>query len=361
MIQLSNLALKHLVEELQALKNGFVNKIQTLDNGWIKIKVHTKEGGKDLVLAPNALFVAEYSIPAKMNPGGYSAFLKKYLFNQRVISIEQKGVDRIVVLEFPDYFLIVELFAKGNVVLVDKEMKIAKAMKREEWKDRKLEKGAEYKFPSSKGVNPLEADEKEFVSNLLENKKSAFGACVDLLNISPAILEKVFSDLNFDKTKNSVDLSENEAKKIFSGVKKAYSAKERTVFLSNNIIYSADLDIEKEEAFKNINSALNKLLVKDLATPEEDEKGKVRQSKRIADLNLKEAQIKKLESEVGKLKEKGDFIYLHYSKISEVLSAVKKGEVKGIPAKEICAKINSVEEIIDTVDLKNKKVTLKLN
>ena len=132
MIQLSNLALKHLVEELQILKNGFVNKIQTLDNGWIKIKVHTKEGGKDLVLAPNALFVADYSIPAKMNPGGYSAFLKKYLFNQRVISIEQKGVDRIVVLEFPDYFLIVELFAKGNVILVDRNMKIAKAFKKDE-------------------------------------------------------------------------------------------------------------------------------------------------------------------------------------------------------------------------------------
>ena len=361
MIQLSNLALKHLVEELQILKNGFVNKIQTLDNGWIKIKVHTKEGGKDLVLAPNALFVADYSIPAKMNPGGYSAFLKKYLFNQRVISIEQKGVDRIVVLEFPDYFLIVELFAKGNVILVDRNMKIAKAFKKEEWKDRKLEKDAAYKFPSSKGVNPLEANEKEFVSALLENRKSVFGACVDLLNTSPAILEKVFLDLNFDKTKNSVDLSEGEAKKILSEVKKAYSAKEGKVFLSKNTIYSTDLGIDAEEAFEDLNSALNELLIKDLATPKEDVKGKAKQIKRIDDLKLKEEQIKKLEKDVGELKEKGDLVYLHYSKISEVLSAVKKGVAKGIPAKEICAKINSVEDIVDNVDLKNKKVTLKLN
>lgn len=61
-IQLSNLALRHLVGELQFLVNGFVNNAQSLENGWVKVKVHTKLGDKNLVLTPNALFVPNISL-----------------------------------------------------------------------------------------------------------------------------------------------------------------------------------------------------------------------------------------------------------------------------------------------------------
>jgi len=360
MVQLSNLALKHLVEELQVLKNGFVNKIQTLDNGWIKLKIHTKEGGKDLVLAPNILFVSNYSIPAKMNPGGYSAFLKKYLFNQRVISIEQKGVDRIVILEFPDYFLVVELFAKGNVILVDRDMKIAKAMKKEEWKDRKLEKNEEYKFPSSNGLNPLEANEKEFVTSLLKHRKTGFGACIDLLNISPAVLEQVFSDLKLDKTKNAKELTEKEGNQIFSMIKKAYSAKEGVVFLSSKIIYSIDLDLEKEQEFESINLALNELLVKEIGEIKEKVVEVKKKDRVLVGLKEKEEQIKRLEIEEKELQQKGDEIYLHYETINNLIKAVNKGFETGLSAKEIKEKINGVEDIVSKIDSKNKKVYLKV-
>ena len=171
-VSLSNLALKHLVEELQILENGFINKSQTLENGWLKLKVHTKQGDKNLVITPTALFLSEKSLQAKQSPGGFSALLKKYLFNQRIISLKQHSVDRVVVFKFPEHFLVVELFAKGNLVLCNKEMNIIRAMRKEEWKDRKLEAGEEYKFPSSRGANPLEENEKDFYKKLKENKKA---------------------------------------------------------------------------------------------------------------------------------------------------------------------------------------------
>jgi predicted ribosome quality control (RQC) complex YloA/Tae2 family protein len=80
-IQLSNLALHHLINELNYFENGFVNNIQTLENNWIKMKVHTKEfGDKQLILAPNAIFASSQSLQAKQSPGGFSAFLKKFLY-----------------------------------------------------------------------------------------------------------------------------------------------------------------------------------------------------------------------------------------------------------------------------------------
>ena len=354
---LSNLALKHLVEELQVLKNGFVNRVQTLENGWIKVRVHTKGGGKDLIRAPNALFISEYSVPAKKNPGGYSAFLKKYLFNQRVVSVEQHGVDRIVVLEFPKHFLVVELFAKGNVVLADKEMKIVKAMRREEWKDRKLEKGVDYRFPSSRGINPLEADGGGFAGDFLKNRKTAFGACVELLNVSPAVLENVFAGLKLDKKKNASDMTGAEAKKIILEVKKAYSAKAGKVFLSKGTLYAVDVGLEKE--FDSANSALNELLVRELGV--KVERGPKKKKKKADGLEIKTGQIGQLERKEKKLKEKAEKIYLNYSKVSGVLAAIKKGEKNGWAAKEIKDKINSVEDIVEEVDLQRKKVILKLD
>jgi predicted ribosome quality control (RQC) complex YloA/Tae2 family protein len=359
-VSLSNLALKHLVEEIQPLTNGFVNKVQTLENNWIKMKVHTKEGGKDLVFMPSAIFLTEYSIPAKMSPGGYSALLKKYLFNQRVESIEQLGVDRIIVFSFPNNYLVAELFAKGNLILTDKKYKIIKAMKKEEWKDRKLEIGEEYKFPTSKGMNPLTGDKSEFLESFLSNPKTSFGACIDLLNVSPVILERIFTQLSFDKMRNASDFSKNEAEKIFNKIKEEYSLPESKVSLINKILYSTEVGIPAEASFATINSALNELLVKQIGRPKEESKIEKKQDKFELTLSEKEKQIITCEKEEKVFKETGDLIYLNYNLVSEVIHAVKKGSEKGLNAKEIKEKINHVKNIVDRVDLKNKKVEINL-
>jgi len=100
-LQLSNLTLWHLTQEMQVLVNGFVNKVQSLDSGWVKMKVHTKQfGDKNLLITPQAFFISNESVPAKQNPGGFSALMKKYLFNQRIVSLTQPGLDRLVFLSF---------------------------------------------------------------------------------------------------------------------------------------------------------------------------------------------------------------------------------------------------------------------
>ncbi|MCX6801042.1 MAG: NFACT family protein [Candidatus Diapherotrites archaeon] len=363
-ISLSNLALKHLVEELQVLVNGFVNKVQVLENHWIKMKVHTKNGGKDLVISPNSFFISEYSIPARMQPSGYPSLLKKYLFNQRVVSITQKGVDRIVVLEFPEHFLVLELFAKGNIILCDREMKIIKARWKEEWKDRKLEKDEIYRPPSSRGANPLEENEKDFFEKLKSNRKTFFGATVDLLNAAPAIIEFVFEKNGFDKKKNAAEAEEKETKKVLEEVKKIYSEKECGAFLNKKVIYSAEIGLEKEIVFESINSALNSLLVKSLFG-EAQKKGEQKEKEfnpmpAEKAIEAKKNEIERLIEEEKELQKKGEKIYLNYKKISEIISAVQKAKAKNLVAKEIKEKINAIDDVLEEIDLKNGKLLLKL-
>lgn len=365
-ISLSNLSLKHLVEELQVLVNGFVNNVQVLENHWIKMKVHTKQGGKDLIIAPNALFISEYSIPARMQPSGYPSLLKKHLFNQRILSIKQHGLDRIVIFGFPENFLVFELFAKGNVILCDKEMKIIKARWKEEWKDRKLEKGEIYKPPSSRGANPLEENEKDFFEKLGANRKTFFGAAVDLLNAAPQILEYVFEKSKIDKKKDARKVSKSEAGKILRGTKNIYSEKGKGAFLNGGIIFSAEVGLEKEQKFESVNSSLNGVLVKMLGR-EVQKKGETSPARKVgpseplkASIEIKQKEIGRLEKEEAELREKAEKIYLNYGRINGVLSAVKKAGERGVAAEEIKEKINQVDDIVEEIDLKNRKLRLKL-
>jgi len=355
-IQLSNLALKHLVEENQLLVNGFINKIQTLENGWMKIKVHTKQGDKTLVVTPNSFFISKKALNAKQNPGGFSALLKKHLFNQRIISFTQRGLDRIVIMEFPEKFLILELFSKGNVILCDKEYKILRAMRKEQWKDRKLEADEEYKFPSSQGKNPLDISQIEFTKELISNEKTLFGGCVEILNVSPAIMEHAFEKLKIDKKQDSKE-SLAEGKKILKELKSIYASNEDKVYLSKGNIYSTKTNLAKEDEFESVNDALNELLFNTIDTPIVQEvkthKPKDRTSEYLE-------QIKGHEQREILYKEIGEKIYLEYGKIFEIIEAVKKGKGKGLAAKEVTEKINSVNKIIKMIDFEKNKVIIEL-
>lgn len=366
-LSLSNLSLKHLVEELKFLENGFVNNVQTLENNWMKIKIHTKEfGDKQLILTPNALFVSNSSLSAKQNPGGFSALLKKYLNNQRIFSLKQYGVDRIIVFEFAQIFMIIELFAKGNIILCDRNMKIIRAMRKEEWKDRKVGAEEEYKFPSSKGTNPIEETEKEFEKKIKENNKSFFGATVDILNASPAILEYLFDELKLDKKKDAKEANPKEIKEIFKKIKETYSSKEGRVYLSENVLYSCETNKVKEKEFDSIGAALNTLLLNEEVKkeiivnegPSKDEnKKKLKYEK---DRQSKLAQIEGLAIQEKESLEKGELIYVKYQEIKEILSAIEKGKAKKLPEKEIIAKINSIKPLIKELDFKKNKLVLEL-
>lgn len=360
-IQLSNLALHHLIEELSLFENGFVNNVQTLENNWIKMKVHTKEfGDKQLILAPNAIFVSSQSLQAKQSPGGFSAFLKKFLFNQRIVSLKQHGLDRIIEFEFPESKLIIELFAKGNLILCDKNKKILRAFRKEEWKDRKLEVGEEYKFPSSRGISPLEESGKKFFENLKKNEKTLFGACVDLLNVSPQILELVFQNKKIDKTKNANQVNEKNANLILTELKKIYSSKQEKAYLVGNVLFTTDIGT-KDKEFESINFALNSLLLEQLQeTPkkenEDEEKSSKKQDKDLKNLKSRQMQIEGIQIQAEEAQKKGEEVYLHYNELSELIKAINTAKSKGIAEKEIIERVNKLKPLIKELDFKKKKL-----
>jgi predicted ribosome quality control (RQC) complex YloA/Tae2 family protein len=349
---LSNLALHHLVKENEILLNGFINKIQTTDDGLLKLKIHTKDGDKTVLVNDKGFFISSQSMQAKQNPGGFSAFLKKFLFNQRIEKIEQHGMDRIVLFYFPSCILILELFAKGNIILCDNKFNILRAMRREQWKDRTLEKENVYKFPTSKGVNPLDENIDEFITKMSENKKTCFGATMDLLNVAPGILERVFDEIKFDKTKNASTLTKKELSKLLSKIIEKYSLPEEKVTLMDNVLYS--INIGKDgQAFDSLTTAFNELT----QTPSKEITPPIK--KKDEKINYLE-EIKLAEKNINTYQELGNYIYLHFNELQEILDAIKKGRAKGLKEKEILETINSKKSVLKELDFTKNKVLIKL-
>ena len=71
-------------------------------------------------------------------------------------------------------------------------------------------------------------------------------------------------------------------------------------------------------------------------------------------------QIKENEKKEIEFKEIAEKIYLEYDTISKVIGAVKKGKAKGLDAKEVTEKINSVNKVIKTIDFDKNKLVVEL-
>jgi len=223
-MQIANISLAYQIAELKPVIEGSVlRKVQELENKWLKIRLQTRQGTKDLIAAPSALFLTEYSMPARQTTSGYGAFLRKHLANKRITSLEQHGLDRIVVMQFEEFFLVFELFAKGNVILADKKMQILSAFRKEKWKDRTLKKGEQYMFPSSKGLNPLELDKNRLGRLLKESDLDTVRTLIKVINIAPAFAEAACSDAGIEKEKSASSLSDKEAKELAKAVKQLYT------------------------------------------------------------------------------------------------------------------------------------------
>ena len=314
-IVLNNLSLAWLVKEITPIIEGsIIRKVQELENNWIKFKLQTRQGTKDIVISENAFFLSEYSLPAKFSTSGFGAFLKKFLLNKKILSVEQKNFDRVLVFGFDDYDLIIELFAKGNLILIDKNMKIVRAMRKEEWKDRSLMKDQLYKFPAS-SISPILISSTELRTN---GNPKAFSHLVKSINIAPEVLEQVFFEESIDLESKLDDISNLSFTSIVNSIKSFYLLKDKhykpCVFSSCVLSFPFNKFSSNEQDFvffDSLNLCVNELLAKSIFSKQQKE-----------DLTKSEKRKKELDFSVEqqfKAKEKFESLAEESFKVPELL------------------------------------------
>jgi predicted ribosome quality control (RQC) complex YloA/Tae2 family protein len=170
----------------------------------------------DLIASPEALYLTQFKLSAIQNPKGFAGFLKKHLSNKKIMKVWQKGLDRVVVLEFEKYYLVCEFFDYGNAILCGKDWNILQPFHRQEWKDRKLAKGEIYKFPQN-----LTPEKMKALSERLAKEKKPEGL---MEKIDEELSERLLE--NKEETKKETNTEKKKAKLLYS-IKEQEKAKEK--------------------------------------------------------------------------------------------------------------------------------------
>ena len=205
-MELTSLDLSILEDDFKELEEGHIQKVyQRGQELTLEIYVHG-EGKKRLIIGTNHAFVSKYKRDNPMKPPGFCMELRKHL--SRVDSIEQKGFDRILEIKSGEFTLICEIFGKGNFILL-KENKIIGALRQEDWADREIRVGNEYKYPEPT-KDPR--GQQNFVEDLEEGeivRKIASG-----LSLGGTYAEEICERADIDKNVKISDLSEEEKERI---------------------------------------------------------------------------------------------------------------------------------------------------
>ncbi len=314
---MQNLEYSYMARELAQLGGKHFSKIYSLGEKSFRIKIGDAQLVVDL---PYRVGIAKY-ISKSEEPTGFTEKLKKVLDNQKLFRVYQCGTDRILALEFDKHVLFLEMFAKGNIILADKEGKIVEILREERWKDRTLEKGETYKEPQSQSVAG--------VQEALSEKYAI--VCLIKLPLGKEYAKEMLARCKIDEKKPGDALSKEE----ISCLEKEYSEIPKSpkpyLFLKDGAPADYGLVKFSKYASKTGDAKLETREMPSLSEAMEEyyaterlETSNPRLEKLERRLAEQRASLERLKSEEKEAKEKGDFIYSNYQKIEALLELAQK-------------------------------------
>ncbi len=266
---ISTIELRILLKELSRLYNS---RLYTIHQLWERDFLLTfKAEGKSLlrIALPYWIWITNYELEKK-EPFPLVAKLRSYLENAVLDSVEQLGADRIVVFKFhkkEDYYLIVELFSRGNLILCDKDKKVMAALEQRIWKDRAVTVGKTYSPPPEK-PNVFLIGLEDFLK-ALERKRGIASELASSLGIGGLFAEETCARSGIEKTKIP---NEEELKKLYRTLKELLlSPPEAYVVLDEKgepvdaIPFKPTLQKAGLKRVESFNQAIDELLTKQLS------------------------------------------------------------------------------------------------
>ncbi|MHA2028002.1 MAG: ribosome rescue protein RqcH [Candidatus Kariarchaeaceae archaeon] len=149
-MSLSGIDVRVLVHELSNQIIGcWITNIYQLPNRIFIFKLRKSEiGAMFLLIEPGKrIHLTQFNRTMPKSPPNYCKALRSHLKDKRMNSVDQRDLDRIVVINIgPDegYELVIELFGNGNLILVSPERKILSALTYRRMRDRDIHPGRDF-------------------------------------------------------------------------------------------------------------------------------------------------------------------------------------------------------------------------
>ena len=268
----------------------------------------------------------------------FAMAIRKRISNSFVDGLEQPNMERILVfdLEHGSHKLIIEMFGKGNMVLVNAEGTIEACYKVFTYRDRVIKNGRKYEPPMQAGMRNFNTLSREELETFLESSGSErlIIALSKYINIGPLYLDDMLRRVGLDPSGTA---SGKEAGKIFDAL---VELKEKALH-SKPIAYIADgavidyslfeigkyMGAEKKE-YATMNELLDSIYREGRAAAgrNEQEEMEGRLSEIKSSIEKQERLLEEARKEVSYFAECGNMIFENMDEINKLIEYFRRNK-----------------------------------
>ena len=325
-------------------------------------------GRLDLVIqAGKRIHISQYPLTNPQNPPSFPMLLRKRVKGANVVSIEQHNFDRVVEIKMKKeetYTLIVELFAKGNIILLNESNEIILPLKRKHWSDRDISSKKEYLFPAEHGINPIELTIDEFREIVSAGEDDEIVRVLATNGLGSLYAEEIMLNVEISKKTPCSNLSAEDILSIYNAMKTLFEPLERKEF--NPMIVNNKKEVERlqsenpdkkykfkedvipikikqyetyeKEEYESFNEACDEFYsskVKNEITNIQEAAWNKKVSRFSKRLEKQEETLRNFEKTIEDSQRKGELLFTNYVQVDNILNVIKGAREKDYGWKEI--------------------------
>ena len=370
MKSMTNVDIYTICQELDDLLAGArVDKSFQPTKDTIVIRFHKAGTGRlDLVIqAGKRMHLSQYPLTNPQNPPMFPMILRKRVKGANVVSIKQHNFDRVAEIKMQKeetYTLIVELFAKGNIILLNESNEIIQPLKRKQWSDRDISSKKEYLFPQENGINPIELTIDEFKEILSNGEDDEIVRVLAKNGLGSLYAEEIMLNTEISKKTICSDLSGEDISTIFNALKALFEPLEKKEFTP--MIVNNEKEVERlskenpekkykvkedvipinitqyegfeKETFESFNEACDEFYsskVKNEITDIQEAAWNKKVSKFSKRLEKQEETLRNFEKTIEDSQRKGELLFTNYVQVDNILNVIKGAREKDYGWKDI--------------------------
>ncbi len=364
---MSGADVKAMTAELAALLPLWIGKIYQYDNASFGFRLNGEEKARHLlyvVRGVRAHLVSELP-PAPKNPSGFSMYLRKYIEGGKVLGIEQKSIERVLIITIgkgpSEYKLIIELFDEGNLILTDEKYTIINALAQRRFKEREIIGGAEYSIAA---VWPERLTFEEFKEKITAEENDIVRALATKLQLGGIPSEEICQLSGVSKSMPCKFATDAQLRPVHEAMKSwlaRLTEGRDPVIDAKGAFPIPSLVREPKEHFATFSQALEAFYPKPVAEKVIEQKIKLSKEERIR--KQQETAVVNFDKKIAEATEISEIIYSHYGEVQETIDVLAAASQK-LSWQDIAAVIKKSDlpaaKRIISVDPKNASVVIDL-
>jgi len=345
---MSNVDVAAMAAELSdRIVGGFMGKAyqQSSDRIWLSVQ-SPSEGRLDLLLvAGKRINITKMERPASKTPPQFPTMLRNRLSGGRIVQVLQHDFDRVLEIAVERsgsrHYLVVELFPKGSMVLLDENHVILSMLKKMVYRGSKMAAGEKYLYHPGQ-LDPRTISLPDLSAWLSSAGQDLVRSLVRGLNMGGTYGEEVCLLAGVDKNRPASQLDAAELERVHRALKQVFldeTFDPHIVFEDGQPVDVVSRPLKIYEGlevrhYATFSEALDVFFV------EKETETEAKKDPLERRIELQRAAVAEFESQERMLVARGEQVYQIYGSVEQILKVIEQAHEKGFSYNQIWERIS---------------------